>query len=95
MEKDSLQKTFDDLVASRDAVEEAVRQVIDENASLMQELQKLRGTSLRWSELALVPHVRSHLWSIFEHNSIRLRRQMLYLNKLKSTKWVTTLLILF
>ena len=47
MEKDSLQKTFDDLVASRDAVEEAVRQVIDENASLMQELQKLRGTSLR------------------------------------------------
>ena len=47
MEKDNLQKTFDELVASRDAVEEAVRQVIDENASLMQELQKLRGTSLR------------------------------------------------
>ena len=42
-ERDKLQTTVADLVASRDAVEEAVRQVMEENASLTQELKQLKG----------------------------------------------------
>ena len=41
-ERDGLEATVTDLVAARDAVEEAVRQVMEENTALVKELRELK-----------------------------------------------------